>query len=83
MAQALEKTLFPSSWQEIPLRSEMTGERHFADVPNYLTVLSYEFSQHSPMSRAEPLSRESFYREHDLGLLTARRGQNKDPALQD
>jgi len=55
------KNLFPSSWQEIPLRSEMTGERHFADVQTpYGLVIEF---QHSPMSRAERLSRESFYRD--------------------
>ena len=52
------KNHFPSSWQEIILRSP-EGEKHISDVrtPHGLTI---EF-QHSPISEEERISREKFY----------------------
>lgn len=53
------KNLFPTSWQEVPCRSEATGELHIADIrtPHGLVL---EF-QHSAIHLAERLARETFY----------------------
>ncbi|MBR2575000.1 MAG: hypothetical protein IKE14_11795 [Loktanella sp.] len=53
------KNRFALSWQEVPLRSNETGELHIADVrtPQGLVM---EF-QHSAIDPVERTSRESFY----------------------
>lgn len=53
------KALFPPDWQEVLQVDEASGERHVADVRTG-SGLVIEL-QHSPLDRAEMLSREAFY----------------------